>query len=55
MADTTKYLMYQKNNIHEIEILDANEEDCGAYQFSLDEIRSNKIYTTVDGKYINLL
>lgn len=31
MADTTKYLMYQKNNIHEIEILDANEEDCGAY------------------------
>lgn len=27
MADTTKYLMYQKNNIHEIEILDANEED----------------------------
>lgn len=54
MADTTKYLMYQKNNIHEIEILDANEEDCGAYQFSLDEIRSNKIYTTVDGsgKYL---
>lgn len=45
----------KKNKIHEIEILDANEKDSGVYQFSLDEIRSNKIYTTVDGKCIHLL
>lgn len=53
--DGTKFLTYQKNKIHEIEILDANEKDSGVYQFSLDEIRSNKIYTTVDGKCIHLL
>lgn len=49
--DTKKYLTYQKNNIHAIEIIDAEKGDSAAYQFSLDNMKSNKIHTFVDGKY----
>lgn len=33
--DTKKYLTYQKNNIHAIEIINAEKGDSAAYQFSL--------------------
>lgn len=49
--DTKKYLTYQKNNIHAIEIINAEKGDSAAYQFSLDNMKSNKIHTFVDGKY----
>lgn len=49
--DTKKYLTYQKNNIHAIEIINAEKADSAAYQFSLDNMKSNKIHTFVDGKY----
>lgn len=50
-ADTKKYLTYQKNKIHAIEIINAVKGDSAAYQFSLDNMKSNKIHTFVDGKY----
>lgn len=49
--DTKKYLTYQKNKIHAIEIINAVKGDSAAYQFSLDNMKSNKIHTFVDGKY----
>lgn len=52
--DYKKYSTYYKGNICEIEIYDAEEEDSATYQFSLNNIKSNKIYTLVDGKYSNL-
>lgn len=33
------------------EILEADKEDSGTYQFSLGNLKSNKIHTFVDGKY----
>lgn len=41
----------KKNNIHAIEIINAEKGDSAAYQFSLDNMKSNKIHTFVDGKY----
>lgn len=52
--DNKKYSTYYKGNICEIEIYDAEEEDSATYQFSLNNIKSNKIFTLVDGKYSNL-
>lgn len=49
--DTKKYLVYQRNKIHAIEIINAEKGDSAAYQFSLDTMKSNKIHTFVDGKY----
>lgn len=49
--DTKKYLLYQRNKIHAIEIINAEKGDSAAYQFSLDNMKSNKIHTFVDGKY----
>lgn len=53
--DNKKYFTYYKGNICEIEINDAEEEDSATYQFSLNNIKSNKIYTLVDGKYSKIL
>lgn len=52
--DDKKYFTYYIGNIREIEIHDAEEEDSATYHFSLNNIKSNKIYTRVDGKYSNL-
>lgn len=52
--DDKKYFTYYIGNIREIEIHDAEEEDSAKYHFSLNNIKSNKIYTRVDGKYSNL-
>lgn len=51
---TEKYLTYQKNKTLEIEIINADKGDSAAYQFSLDNMKSNKIHTFVDGKYFKL-
>lgn len=53
--DDKKYFTYYKGNICEIEIHNAEEKDSATYQFSLNNIKSNKIYTLVDGKYSKLL
>lgn len=52
--DNEKYFMYYKGNICEIEIHNAEEGDSATYQFSLNNIKSNKIFTLVDGKYLDL-
>lgn len=49
-----KYLTYQKNKTLVFEIVNADEGDSAAYQFSLDNMKSNKIHTFVDGKYFKL-
>lgn len=36
------------------EILEADKDDSGTYQFSLGNLKSNKIRTFVDGKYFQL-
>lgn len=52
--DNKKYFTYYKGNIREIEINNAEKEDSATYQFSLNNIKSNMIYTLVDGKYSKL-
>lgn len=51
-TNVTKYFIYHKNKTVKMEITNAEEGDSAAYQFSLDHMKSNKIHTFVDGKYI---
>lgn len=49
---TEKYLTCPKNKT--LKIVNADKGDSAAYQFSLDNMKSNKIHTFVDGKYFKL-
>lgn len=51
--DKTKYLYQKKDNIQRFEITIAEKDDSATYQFSLNNMRSNKISVHVDGKYIH--
>lgn len=51
--DNTKYLYQKKDNIKRFEITIAEKDDSATYQFSLNNMRSNKISVHVDGKYIH--
>lgn len=45
-------LINEGNNIYRFEIVNAEKEDCAAYQCIADNMKSNTIYVHVDGKYI---
>lgn len=52
--DNKKYLYQKKDHIQRFQISIAEKEDSATYQFSLDNMKSNKISVHVDGKYIHL-
>lgn len=45
---------FEKLNVHQLDITNAEEDDSATYQFSINDIRSNTITTCVDGKYYKL-
>lgn len=57
--NSSKYFSYQKNDIqiHEMEIIQAEEDDSAKYQFLhvSDNVQSNMITTFVDGKTFQMV
>lgn len=52
-SDNNKYFTYRCfiNKNHKLEILNADREDSGTYQFVVGDLKSNQIRTIVDGNH----